>query len=497
MLQAADGAIDDGAFLPTAPGADALFRLWEHEAVADTTAGAGGENVGIGGAISINIVNVTTTAIVPTGASIQAGTGNSNLEAQSNNQEQSTASASAKGGKAGIGVALGLNVLNPTTTAEIENGAAFTGSATLTIKASTRQETTAGAKAGASSSGTVAVAPAVALTISNANTTARLGSGVPRFRPTMISPSPPVRSRSRRTTPRRPTPRPTPRPAARASPWERRSRSAVVTPTTTAEVARNLTGGSVAIHANSEVVATATTMAGASGAKNEGEDDGEEGKNNSDKQAQSQVDDNPNTKNSNTDLPTAKNGTGGSNGGGTDQASSTSSEQSGQGGSGVGVAASIVVNVVIETNQALVTGAITVTGTSGAVEIEATNHTDATGKAIGTALVDKANANVGVAVGVNVALVDNLATIATDATIIGRGVTLKAVTATDETNEFIVWGLAASGGTQSNVSVGGSIGVQVIVLNNIASTGSTSRSRRTPVASPLQPRPRSECRTWP
>ncbi|KAG1649188.1 hypothetical protein GQR58_029240 [Nymphon striatum] len=444
-----------GAFLPENPTAGDFFRLLEHESTAITTAGAGGDKVGIGGAVSVNVANINTTAEIQGGAVIQAGIGTSNIEAQSNNREEATAKANAKGGKAGVGVGVAVNVLTPITRAEIANTASFTGSEALTVKASARQLTDATGSAGSASSGGVAVSPAVAVTVSLAQTTARIGT---HTTDDLVATGAVVVEANYSTTS-----------AVMADAKAGGKNVAVgaaiavnvVKPTTLAEVARNLQGASVAVRANSEVLTSADTKAGAAGSSNKGNSDGQ-GQNTADAQAENEVSSNPNTTGTTT-VPDGQDGV--------DQGNTESSSQTGSSGSGIGVGAAISVNVVIETNKAFITGAITVTGTTGAVDVNAENHTDGQVKAIGTALVKKAKANVGVAISVNVVTVHNYATISQGATVNGVGASLTATTTEGETNEFVAWALAAAGGTQSNVSVGGSIGVQVITLENIASTG--------------------------
>jgi len=444
-----------GVTLPDAPANDDLFRLYEHEAIAETTAGAGGANVGVGGAISINIATVNTRAIVRTGATVDAGTGPSNIEAFSNNREVANGKANAVGGKAGVGIGLGLNVLTPTTIAEIEDGASFTGSTTLNVKATARQESTATGSAGASSDSGTAVSPAVAITISTATTTARVGTS-----PTDLVATDAVVVAATYTT--------TSDVKADAAAGGKSVAIGaaiavnVVTPTTLAEIARNLQGASVDLHATSEVLTSARTVAGASGAKNEGDDDGD-GDNTADAQAQGEIDNNANTSGTSTELPKGQDGI--------DSGNQDANSESGQSGSSLGLGAAVSVNVVTETNTAFVTGGVTVTGLTGAVEVEATNHTDGIVRAQGSSLIDDSSANIGVAVSVNIITVHNDATVSSDSTLNGQGVTLKAITADGETNDFRSWSVAAAGGTQSDVSVGGSVGVQVLTIRNVASAG--------------------------
>ena len=228
----------------------------------------------------------------------------------------------------------------------------------------------------------------------------------------------------------------------------------VFEPTTRASTERNLAGDSVAIAAASTISSIIESNAGAGG--------NDSGSSDADSTANDEVQ--GNTGQSPT-LPSA--------GDETTNASETSSSESGQGGSGVGVAAAVSVNVVIARNTASVANGLTIAGSSGSVSVTATNSSDATAKATGTSLKSDADANIGAAVGVNFADVDNLATVGSDVTMsAGAGdITITALTAAGQTNDFVVWGFAAAGGTSSDVSVAGSVGVNIVLLTNNATTG--------------------------
>ncbi|MEA3511109.1 MAG: hypothetical protein U9R51_06700, partial [Actinomycetota bacterium] len=458
--QLQSGSIGQGSFLPDDDSDDPFFRLSEHESAATTQAGAGSDDVGVGGAVSINIVTATTTAIVNS-TSVDAGSGNSNIEAHGNHRDIAVAVGKATGGSVGVGIGLALNILIPVTRAEIQNGTSFTGSDDLTVKATTRQETITTAEAGSASSDGVAVSPSVALVIATPSTVARIGAHATDLLDADGAVSVEANYRGTFHT---------------MADAEAGGKSvavgaaigiSVVTPEIKAGIFRDVTGGSIAVTTDSWVTAETLTKAGASGSSDDSDGDGDAtNEPNADAQAQSQVDGNPAAAGTSTTLPDAESST--------DQANAESSGESGQGSSGVGVAASIAVNVVIYSPEAIIASNVHVTATGGPVVVRATNHTDGTAKATGTSLVDDASANVGAAVGLNVVTVFNTATIGSDATIVAKGVTVEAVTVAGEINEFVVWGLAAAGGTQSDVSVGASIGVNVIIFHNIASIGANA-----------------------
>src|SRR5207253_2688260 len=72
------------------------------------------------------------------------------------------------------------------------------------------------------------------------------------------------------------------------------------------------------------------------------------------------------------------------------------------------------------------------------------------------------------AVGLNVANLTNKGFVGGSTTVKGTGVTVEAVTATGKTDKFISWGLAAAGG-KGDVSVAGSVGINVLTYTTEAS----------------------------
>jgi len=127
------------------------------------------------------------------------------------------------------------------------------------------------------------------------------------------------------------------------------------------------------------------------------------------------------------------------------------------------------------TNMARVANGVALTATGGHVKVSATDQTDATAKAIGTALCTSGDcdANIGAAVGLNVVQVTSTAEIGTGATISGAGVTVEAIIPAGQRNDFIAWGLAAAGG-DSEVAVAASVGIVVVNYDTTAKIGAGS-----------------------
>ncbi|GGD47721.1 leukotoxin LktA family filamentous adhesin [Sinisalibacter lacisalsi] len=143
------------------------------------TSGAGGSKVGIAGSVALNIVTLDTTARISGGASVAAGAGVSTIEAGNAVSATATAEPSdeggAAGGKVGVGASFAMNLLTTTTTAELQDGATMTGGAGLSVSATSGLDTTTEASAGAA--GGIAVDASVALALLNQTTIARIGTG--------------------------------------------------------------------------------------------------------------------------------------------------------------------------------------------------------------------------------------------------------------------------------------------------------------------------------
>src|SRR5215203_4846896 len=434
---------------PASPATGAFFRLAEHDVSAEAKSGAGSDKVSIAGALALNIVSSHTRALVGAGASVAAGTGNVSIRAKSNEEETADAASDAKGGTVGIGASVALNILDDRITrAEVVNAATFSGGANLTIAADSFHRVFTVDKAG--SAGGVAVSPSVSIAIVKDETTARLGTGSA----TTVSGSATIAATSLLVS--------TLKSDGEAGGGDVAVGAAVgvnyIRPTTTAELARNLTATAVTVSATAAAASLVEANASAKGESDSGKD--------ADSQSNDQVKNNPNSNGkTDGDLPKSKDST--------DDASSTSSGESGQGSSGVGVAAAVAVNVVIVRTTATITGAITITGTTGAAVVRATNTTDAIAKAIGLA-AQGGSVQIAAAVGFNWIDVENKATVGAGATVNAKGITVEAVKdAADasDLNSFQVWAFAGAGGTGSDANVAGSVGVNVIKFTTEASIG--------------------------
>ncbi|NRB17225.1 MAG: leukotoxin LktA family filamentous adhesin [Rhodobacteraceae bacterium] len=146
--------------------------------LAKATSGAGGSKVGIAGSLALNIVNIDTAATISGAAVVDATTGASSIRVEE--KMLATAIAAPKdtpatGGDAGIGASVALNFITTNTTAELLDGATLINGTGLTVEAVSNIDTVTEASAGAA--GGIAVDASVALAMLDERTTARIGTG--------------------------------------------------------------------------------------------------------------------------------------------------------------------------------------------------------------------------------------------------------------------------------------------------------------------------------
>ena len=313
------GSIGHGTDLPWSDGSHTdgtLFRLAEHEIIAEAGAGAGKTDVGIAGAVAINIVlNDHTEAVVKAGANITAGSANVTVKAQNNELDLAKADSEAEDAKSvGVGAAVALNILTSTKTrAEVEDTATLSGGVDVVVQALSRRQAETEVVSGASGDDT-SVAPGVAmLLVTDEDTTARLGTAASGLTSTG-SITVKAGHEGEYTTEAKAVA------AGSTAVGASIALNIVLSVDTLAEVARNVQGASVSVLADTSTNSEARADATAKGA------DG--GDKDADKKKQDQVDNNPNTNDKGTGtLPTAKNGDG--TNGGTDAGNDQTSAQGG------------------------------------------------------------------------------------------------------------------------------------------------------------------------
>ncbi|HEX7527306.1 MAG TPA: hypothetical protein VF327_13410, partial [Gaiellaceae bacterium] len=143
---------------------------------AESTSGAGGGSIGIAGSVSINIVNVTTTAAIRTGSSVDAGAGDVSLTAASTSVSTVKAMGGTIGGSSfGLGVSFALSIVNDTTFGGIEDTGVLTNPHDLVLGANGQHAMTTQSQTGAA--GPIAIVPSIAISISNVTSLANIGTG--------------------------------------------------------------------------------------------------------------------------------------------------------------------------------------------------------------------------------------------------------------------------------------------------------------------------------
>ncbi len=461
------GAGDHGVELPFTSGSHTdgtLFRLAEHEIVAVANAGAGKTDVGIAGAVAINIITHDhTDAIVGAGSHVTASTDDVTIKAQSSELDLAKANSEAEDAKSvGVGAAVALSVLSGTETrAEAENTAVISGGKNVDVEALSRRQTETEVDMGASGDD-VTVAPGVALVVLDGeDTIARLGTAATGLTATGTITVKAVHEGEFSAEAKSVA-------AGSTAVGVSIALNIVLNWNTLAEVDRDVEGTKVEISAESATNTQAHADATTKGA-DKNDDGGSGGKKTSDERAQGQITDNPNTTgNSNTSsLPTA-----GDSNTGTGKGNSTTESQGGDKNSGgVGVAASVSLNWVVTTNKAKIGDGAHVTATDEEVKLSAENSTQAAAKSTGlSASAD--GTHIAAAVAVDFDNITNDAQVGQGAVVTGNGITIEAVNTGAKKNQLIAWGLAGSGGSSEDnggASVAASIGVEVILFHTEAS----------------------------
>ncbi|MCK4626865.1 MAG: hypothetical protein KAV00_16255, partial [Phycisphaerae bacterium] len=365
-----------------------------------------------------------------------------------------TAKAEAEvGGDVGVGASVALNIAtNNITRAEIEDTTTITGATgNVTMTATSDHTMTTTAEAG--SAGDVSVSPSVAISIVDNDTTARIGLSANTLD---VTGNVEVRATHANTV----TTTADSQAVGSSVGVGVAVGVAVVEDDVIATTARTIdadAGGSVTIAASSDVSSTVESKASAKGNKSS-----DSGGRSADDEADHQVNTNQHTDGQT--LPSAQSNA--------DSANNTSNSNSSTGSSSVGVAAAVSVNVVTVDNTASIQDGVDVFA-GAAVSVSAEAEVDATAKALGSAVELSESDNIGAAVGLNVANVTNTAFVGVGSIVEGDGITIEAVTIDNETNEFIVWGVAAAGGT-GDVGVAGSVGINVVNVTTEASARSGS-----------------------
>ncbi len=427
---------------------------------AQATSGPGGTNVGVAGAVAINLVSNTSDAAITAGNTLAIASGDDvTLSSQNNVTETASAlpfTGGNKGSNVGVGASLALNVATNTAQAALENTAQLTGAADLTLGASSSDTMTTTSSAGAASTKGVAVSPAVAISIATNTTTAQVGSGSAL---TLTGTLAATATHTGSTT-------------STAGGTAAGSTVAVgesvaitiATDQTTATTARNITaGGALSFVATASGTSAASGTASAAGGNNDdGKNDGKDTNgNNVDSQNTAQR----NYANTESDsMPSV--GAGDSKGAAATPSASTSDGP-------VSVAAAVSVNIANSAADATIPSGLTIKSTGGGLSLSATNTTSATSTASGNASGTD-QVGVGAAVALNLASATDEAMVQAVAgkptTINTQGVSLNAgMTGTGTPmNSFTASATSGAGGKKATVGVAGSVAINIVNDTNQA-----------------------------
>jgi hypothetical protein len=428
--------------------------------VFDTEATSGASDasvVNVAGALAINLPTVTTTTQVAPGASVNLNGANLALTTTSTITDTAKATSKQSGsGTVGVGASVAFNVVGDTTTAVAQDTSGLSNVNGLSLSATAVDNATTTTTAGAN--GGTAIAPSVAIGIVTDTTTARLGT--PSSSALAIGGAASITANDSQTV------MTTSDGSAGGGDVAVGAAIAInlVNATTTATLARSLTSTGLTVSATTTAPSDAEAKASA-----KGEDKSKDSSSNADDQASHQVGGNDFTKGSSSNLKSASDAA--NTGGG-----AASSNNSGTGSGGVKVAAAVGVNVATVDNEASINSGGTVDAGTGAVSVSGTTEMDGTAKGTGTAVdmdMNSKSTNIGAGVGFNWVSLTNKGFVDGNTTVKGKGITVQAVTANTRTDNFIAWGVAAAGG-QGDVSVAGSVGLNVVTYTTEASVRSGS-----------------------
>ena len=147
----------------------------QSEYKAEAISGAGAGDVGVAGALAVNLSDSRTASSIDDSAWITAGTGGVTVSAQSASRDEAKASPKddASGSDVGVGASVAINVALAETAAEIPDATINTGGG---LNVSATGSHTAKTEASAGAQGGVAVSPAVALSVVANRTIASVNS---------------------------------------------------------------------------------------------------------------------------------------------------------------------------------------------------------------------------------------------------------------------------------------------------------------------------------
>ena len=417
---------------------------------AEATSGASGASVAVALSLALNIADVATEATLAATGSVTA-TGTVVISVDSNATSSATAGpndGAIVGTSLGVGASLALNIVDDAATAAIQ-GDLSAGSASVAVTAAGGHSMTTTSNAGAK--GGVALAPSVAISLSTVDRIASVaGSGAALVVDSLtVSAVAAPAANSVNTT-------------ATGSSESTGAAAAgvalgltIVDHQVMATVGRNVTaGGAVTVEALGQSVASSSATASAKGAPGAGEAGAPTGG----------VDGQVAAERNLADSQATANGAGGSGAGPTPSAASSSGP--------ISVAAAVAVTVVETGSLASIAAGVTVQ--SGAtVTVRSGANTDSSAAADGSASTDAGSLAVGAAIAINLADLDNVASVVGSVNaarlVVGAGMTDVA-----GDGEHDSAATAISGASGANASIAVSLGLNIVTVDTSATIGTAS-----------------------
>ncbi|MCW5624529.1 MAG: LEPR-XLL domain-containing protein, partial [Burkholderiales bacterium] len=419
-----------------------------HRSFATTKSGAGAKEVGVAGSVSINLLDVDTTAEVGATTALDLD-GDLTVRAVAHTETKTEAlpenedGAAGSGDDVGVGASVAFDRSDAQTRATVHDGTSIDGDVRhVGVEAVASHDKTVTAENGAK--GETGVGASAAIALANNGTEARLGTG-PGVSTTGNVVVRAIHDETVINTAK-----------AEAAGSDTAVGASVgvtvITDTVAATVARNVAAaGDVTVQSESRIASTVDAQASASGNSKEGRD--------ADAEADNQVNNNPN-KGSDKALPKAQDGV--------DQGNETSQSESSTESGSVGVGASVAVNWIVASNTASIGDGVTVSAGED-LAVRTVTDTDASTKATGTAINLDAETAVGAAVGLTVADSTSRAFIGAGASVAADSVAIEALSPAGQRDEIVTWGLAAGGG--SDTGAAGSAAVTILLIDREAVTG--------------------------
>ncbi|MCO6458771.1 MAG: hypothetical protein J5I93_25985, partial [Pirellulaceae bacterium] len=430
-----------------------------HRVVTLSTAGAGGQQLGVAGSVAIALIDTLTEARIQATTSVTFADGpDSDTMAGSLDMAASelmlvSTHATISGSdnpdsQVGIGASFALSRIDNRIASEVEDGVVFSGAAAKVgmVTVSTHDVTTL---ADAGAVGGTAVAPAVALSVIENDVDTRLGTG--NVLVTLGTAGLQTAHTNRVTT--------------NANADAAGSRVgvgaavaiAVIDDRSDAETYRDLQAASaITVHSDSLVLSWMEAKGSQQGNQSSGS--------HVDDEADHQASGSSQTGLGSGALPAAEDST--------DHADSTTTSQAGAGSRGVGVAAAVAVNVVTVANTARVADGVSVT-TDDLLSVMARRETDLITKANASALSFDGDSNIGAAVGLNKVHATNQALVGSNAVLDVGALNVAATVFAKMTDDYLVHALGGGVGT-GRFGIAGSVAINLITSDTDAELGAAS-----------------------